>query len=288
MVAFAVADAGFEDLGVQLGEGQVLTQLTRLRQHQLDVLERLACPSFRREIAAHHLRPLRIHHLRVGGRLPRDVEKPRRLEPHALGEHEPLRERQAVEAEDQIDGKLGAAGIAGRPHVEIGRKHRAEHIRDLGELGCITADQSHAAALPDLLAGSGDRRIEEVQSPRARRARASAAMRSGSQVLAQRRILPEPAPSAGRRSRSTTSSTCSVLNTARNSTSHWRATSAGEAAAAPPSFSRLRSFSASMSKPDHAIARADQALGQGTAHQAQPDNSDLLCKRHAMLVGRVR
>ena len=219
VVAFAVADAGLQDLGVQLGEGQVLTQLTRLRQHQLDVLERLASPPFRREIAAHHLRPLRIHDLRVGGGLARDVEKPRGLEPHALGKHEPFRQSQAIEAEDQIDGKLGAAGIAGGPHVEIGRETPRRGYPPPRRPWLHRRRPGHAPALPDLLAGAGDGRIEEMQSLGAMRS-ASAAIRSGSQVLAQRRILPEPAPMAGRRSRSTTSSTCSVLKTARNSTSH--------------------------------------------------------------------
>ena len=64
--------------------------------------------------------------------------------------------------EDQIDGKLGAAGIADGPHVEIGREHRTQDICHLGDLGCIAANQRHPAALPDLLAGSRDGRIEEM------------------------------------------------------------------------------------------------------------------------------
>ena len=42
-------------------------------------------------VAAHHLRALDVHHLRIGGRLPRHVEEGRGLEPERLREHQALR-----------------------------------------------------------------------------------------------------------------------------------------------------------------------------------------------------
>src|SRR6516165_7077219 len=74
-------------------------------------------------------------------------------------------------------------------------------------------------------------------------------MRSGSQVLAHRMILPEPSPSAGNNSLSTTASTWSVLNTASTMGSQCRARSATDEAGRPPSSASLAVVAGSTSKP---------------------------------------
>ena len=57
----------------------------------------------------------------------RHVEERLGIEPHALGEGQPFRQRQAVEPEDEIDRELGAAAVAGLADVEAARKQRIEH-----------------------------------------------------------------------------------------------------------------------------------------------------------------
>src|SRR5256884_1378533 len=49
------------------------------------------------------LRPLDIHHLRIGGGLARHVEEAFRIEPEALGKHQPFGEHEAVQAQHVID-----------------------------------------------------------------------------------------------------------------------------------------------------------------------------------------
>ena len=94
LIPFAVADAGLENLSVQPRERQILSDLARLRQHEFDILERLARASFSREVAAHHLGALGVHDLRIGRRLARDLEEACGLKPQALRKDKPFRERQ--------------------------------------------------------------------------------------------------------------------------------------------------------------------------------------------------
>src|SRR5499427_9670372 len=163
LIPFAVADSGLENLSVQPRERQILSDLARLRQNEFHILEGLARASFSREVPAHHLGALGVHDLRIGRRLARDLEEACGLKPEALRKNKPFRERQAVEAEDQIDGKLGAAGAARGPHVEVGGKDRTQDIGNLVEFARVAADKGHTAALPNLLASAGYGSIEKVE-----------------------------------------------------------------------------------------------------------------------------
>src|SRR5215471_7630899 len=78
---------------------------------------------------------------------------------------------------------------------------------------------------------------------------ASAATRSGSQVLMHRTSFPEPSPSAGKSSLSTTCSTCSVLKTARMTQRADLARSPTDCAGRPPMSARRALRAGSISKP---------------------------------------
>ena len=91
---------------------QFLTGGGRLLEHQAGILQRLPDTAFGRKVIAHHLWPFGFHHLGIRSRTARDVQECDGIKPEALGENEAFRKRQAIEAKDQIDGKLGAAAIA--------------------------------------------------------------------------------------------------------------------------------------------------------------------------------
>ena len=95
----------------------------------MDVLERLAHAAFRREIAGDHFRSLGVHDLRGRGRGARHLQERRRIEPEPLGKHQPFGERQAIEAENEIDRELGPAAVADPADVEALGKQRIEHRR---------------------------------------------------------------------------------------------------------------------------------------------------------------
>ena len=153
----------------------------------------------------------------------------------------------------------------------------ARHV----ELRRVAAHQSDTATLPDLLAGAGDRRFQQMQAAVSTRA-ARAAIRSGSHVLAQSTILSEFGPNAGRSSRSTTVSTWSVSNTAtKMDVQCWRSR-AREPAKAPPIFSNAAA-SPDRRRTQHGVSGAEETLRQGAAHQAEPDDFDLPCDVHASL-----
>src|SRR5712671_4653683 len=111
-LALAVAQAGLQHIGMNIEERQRLPDLLGLIEHEMDVLEGLARPALGAEIARDHLAALGVHDLRVGGRALRDLEEGGRIEAEAGREHQAFGERQAVEAEDEIDGELGAAAVA--------------------------------------------------------------------------------------------------------------------------------------------------------------------------------
>src|SRR6516164_2347469 len=118
------------------------------------------------ELAADHLRTLDVHDLRIGGRAARDLEKSLRIESKSLGKYQTLGHGQSVEAQDQIDGELGAPAISDLADMEMGRKQRAQD-RLYG--GCdlrIAADQRDTLAAADLAARAGDRGFQEVQPAR--------------------------------------------------------------------------------------------------------------------------
>src|ERR1700680_3384685 len=104
-----MSDAGLQDVGVNLQKRQLLAGLARLVEHELSVLERLADAAFRRKIAADHFRSFGVHDLRGRGRAAGDVEERRRIETEAAGEDQTFGQRQAIEAEDEVDRELGTA-----------------------------------------------------------------------------------------------------------------------------------------------------------------------------------
>src|SRR5262249_52859533 len=105
-LALAGAHAGFQHVAVDREQRQRLADLGRLVEHQVHVLEVLAGAALGAEIALDHLAALGVHHLRVGRRGLRNFEERMWLETELRREHESLGEREAVEAEDEIDGKL--------------------------------------------------------------------------------------------------------------------------------------------------------------------------------------
>ena len=83
--------------------------------------------------------------------------------PRRGGEDQTFGQRQAIEAEDEIDRELGAAAVADLADVETLREQRVEHRRGVGCDFLIAADQADAVALADLLAGARNRRFEKTQ-----------------------------------------------------------------------------------------------------------------------------
>ena len=71
-------------------------------------------------------------------------------------------ERQAIEAEDEIDRELGAAAVADLADVKTLGEQRVEHRRGVGRDLVLAADQADAVALADLFAGVRHRRLEKT------------------------------------------------------------------------------------------------------------------------------
>src|SRR5580704_3183192 len=161
LLAVAVTDAGLQHVGVNFQERQLLAGLARLVEHELRVLERLPHAALRREIAADHFWSFGVHDLRGRGRAAGDVEERRRIEPEAGGKDQTFGERQAVEAEDEIDRELGAAAIADLADVKTLGEQRVEHRRGIGRDFWVAANQADAVTLTDLFARSRDRRFQK-------------------------------------------------------------------------------------------------------------------------------
>src|SRR5262249_59216992 len=128
--------------------------------------EMLGEAAFGGKFAADHLRTFDVHDLRIGGRAARDLEKSLRLESESLGKYQTLSHGQSVEAQDQIDGELGAPAISDLAHMEMGRKQRAQ---DRLHGGCdmrIAADQRDTLAATDLAARAGNPGLEKTQAAR--------------------------------------------------------------------------------------------------------------------------
>ena len=64
-------------------------RLRGLLEDQAEILQRLVDEALRRVVAAHHLRALDVHHLRIGGRLPRHVEEASGSSPSACAKTRP-------------------------------------------------------------------------------------------------------------------------------------------------------------------------------------------------------
>ncbi len=138
----------------------------------MHVLERLPHAAFRREIAGDHFRAFGVHDLRLGRRRARDFKKRRRVEAEAGGEDQSFGEREAIQAEDEIDGEFGPAAVADLADVKPPREQRIEHRRRVCRDALIAADEADAVALAHLLAGARHRHFEKAQAlrdPRAER-----------------------------------------------------------------------------------------------------------------------
>src|SRR5215468_247191 len=165
-VSLPLPHAGFQDVGVDFEQRKPLLHPFGLFEHEVDVLEMLGDAAFGIKFAADHLRTLDVHDLRIGGRAARDLEKSLRIEPKSLGKYQALGHGQSVEAEDKIDGELGAPAISDLAHMEIGRKQRAQDRFDCGRDLRIAADQPDALAAADLPARAGDRGFQQAQPAR--------------------------------------------------------------------------------------------------------------------------
>src|SRR6516225_1331509 len=165
-VSLPLPHAGLQDIGMDFEQRKPLLHPFGLFEHEVDVLEMLGDAALGIKFAADHLRTLDVHDLRIGSRAARDLEEGRRIEPKPLCKYQALGHGQSVEAEDKIDGELGAPAISDLAHMEIGRKQRAQDRFDRGRDLRIAADQPDALAAADLPARAGDRGFQEVQPAR--------------------------------------------------------------------------------------------------------------------------
>src|SRR5262249_42290889 len=136
------------------------------------------------------------------------------IEADPFGKHQALGQRQPVEAKDQIDRQLGTCAVADRANMKTPGEQCIEHVFHFLSNRHVAADQRNSVATAYLIAGARDRHIQIANAARNNAHSARAATRSGSQVLMHSTIFSELSPSAASRWFPTTSSTCSVLNTA--------------------------------------------------------------------------
>ena len=160
--------AGRQNTLVHAERRQLLAAGARLVEHEVNILQGLAHAPLGRKIARDHLRALGAHHLRRGGGRLRDRQECRGIKAEPLGEDEPFGERQPVEAEDEIDGELGAPAVADAADMEAGGEQRIEDGSDFRRECRLAADQRDAVAAPHLLAGAGHRHFQEPQARRLR------------------------------------------------------------------------------------------------------------------------
>src|ERR1700745_3664711 len=125
-VSLPLPHAGFQHIGVDFEQRKLLLHPFGLLEHKVHILEMLGDAAFGAELAADHLRTFDVHDLRIGGRAARDLEKSLRIESKSLGKYQTLGPGQSVEAQDQIDGELGAPAISDFADMEMGRKQRAQ------------------------------------------------------------------------------------------------------------------------------------------------------------------
>ena len=137
-----------------------------LIEHQVHIFQCLLHSAFRGKIAAHHFRPLGLHHLRIGGRPASHIEKPGGVETKPLGKDQALGQCETIEAKDQIDGELGAASIADLAHVETSYEQRVEHIFHFVRDRRVPSDQRNTVATTHLIAGAGYGHVEVADAAR--------------------------------------------------------------------------------------------------------------------------
>src|ERR1700730_680657 len=150
--ALAMPHAGFEYIGVNFEQRKRLLCASRLFEHQLNVFEMLANAAFSREVGVHHLGALDVHHLRVACRTACDLEKSIGIKSEPFGEDKTLRERQAIEPEDEIDRELCPSTIADLAEVEIAGKQRAQNWLRPGNHLCFAANKPDTLATAHLTA----------------------------------------------------------------------------------------------------------------------------------------
>ena len=182
----------------------------------------------------------------------------------------PSAERQAIEAEDQIDGELGAAGIAGRAPCGNQTEHRAEHIRRLGDSWRVTADERTPRPCRTCSLVTPRSAYREGAALGRDALRASAAIAVGITRAGAQRILPSPSLDGRQKIALDQSSTCSVSNTpgtAHRTGAPRRPLGGGRTA----KLVELRSFSAIDTEAHHAVApRRSARSSERTAHRPRP------------------
>src|SRR5215475_12099672 len=74
-ISLAGAHAGLEHVRMHAKHRKLLPDRGCLIEHQMHVFQCLLQATFRGKITAHHFRPFSLHHLRIGRRATRDLEK---------------------------------------------------------------------------------------------------------------------------------------------------------------------------------------------------------------------
>ena len=78
-----------------------------------------------------------------------------------LGEHQPFRQRDPIQSEHMVDGELGPGAAADGAGVFAPRIENIEDCRRGGDRLRITTDEAEAVTLQDLPARAGHRRIDD-------------------------------------------------------------------------------------------------------------------------------
>src|SRR5499427_3970254 len=205
-VSLPLPHAGFQHRGMDFEQRKLLLHPFGLREHEAHILEMLGEAAFGGKFAADHLRTFDVHDLRIGGRAARDLEKSLRLESKSLGKYQTLSHGQSVEARIRLMASLARPPS---PILPIW-KWVANSARKTGSTADATCASPPISATPSprltwpLAPETG---VSRRRSPRVATRLSNAAMRSVSQVLAHRMILPERSPNAGNNSLSIAAST---------------------------------------------------------------------------------
>src|SRR5262252_125419 len=99
-ISLAGAHAGLEHVRMHAEHRKLLSGRGCLIEHQMHVFQCLLHAPFHGKIATHHFWPFGLHHLRIGSRAARDIEKRGWVKPETFGKDEALGQRQTIKAKD--------------------------------------------------------------------------------------------------------------------------------------------------------------------------------------------
>jgi hypothetical protein len=91
-------------------------------------------------------------------------EERSRIEAHALGEDEALRERRPVDAKYEVDRQFRAAAVARRAQMAPAGTDCIEDLARSADRSLLSTDQPQRVALHSLLAGARNGRLDVAQS----------------------------------------------------------------------------------------------------------------------------